>query len=225
MGEIKATLRLASGKALQGELRDVGLESVTIDVPARALSALERGARVTLALNGGQLPEDCLSDVHIETFREDGGHGRVVLRYVDRDELSRILAKGVGQQFNRRGSFRIEPDPRHPVQVHVATSAGETVSMQALDVSGTGVAAAGDEAGAATLSVGKRVNVRLEVPGSPRPLEFVAEVRYHRPEADVLHVGLMFDPDRTRGFATAQDHLIDYIMRRQRELLRTRIRK
>lgn len=222
MSDIKASLKLPNANALAGMLTDVGMTTVTIDVPARSLAQLERGSRATLSLTGGELPTAHVSEVHVETFRPEGNRGRVVLRYIDVEDLSRILAKGVGKHFNRRGSFRIEPDKKAPVTVHVSVGDHDTVTAQAIDVSGTGVALAANDIMAGKLPVGAHFSVQVIVPGSLRPLEFESEVRYHRPETSGLQVGLMFDAVRTRGFATTQEHLIDYIMRRQREKLRTR---
>ena len=58
------------------------------------------------------------------------------------------------------------------------------------------------------------------LPWSPRKLVFSSHVRRVIPTEDGILIGLDFDPDHTDNFEDATEHIVDYIMRRQRELLR-----
>lgn len=218
---VDARIVRASGSAAQAVLSELGPRSVTVTGPTRGAPAIEPGERVELVLSGDLVRGELRADGHLERSYEHESEQRYTIRFVELADFERLLATPVGRHFNRRGAYRVTPADDAPVRANLAAGGAEGVEAVLADVSATGCAVVAGEGPLAALEPSNAlIALRLELPGDPRPIELVAELRYISDGESGRHLGLCFDELRTRGFDAAQDRVVAYVMRRQRELLR-----
>ncbi len=219
--KVEARLVLLDGATISGVLAELGARTITVATPLKRGPEVESGSRLHFELSGDLVGGSHVADGHVDRCWQHGNTRRYTLRYAVLDDFERLLATRVGRHFNRRDAYRVIPADTQPVLVEVTPPDASTVICRALDVSAGGVAVpvagtplAALEPGAATLEL------TLRLPGSPRPVELVGRVRFAGEEEGAQRLGIAFDEDRSRGFAAAQDRVIDYVMKRQREELR-----
>ena len=152
---------------------------------------------------------------------EDSGHHRVSVWLDDAEDLARVLEAGAAANFNRRGAYRVAPAADSPVTLALNTADGSwSHTDKASDLSASGVGVLVDEATAKQMETAHELTLSLSLPGAHAPLHFVSHVRRVIAKDAGHLVGLDFDPVNTDNFDALAERVVDYIMRRQRELLR-----
>ncbi|MDP6945614.1 MAG: PilZ domain-containing protein [Myxococcota bacterium] len=219
---IQATLKFDDGESADGIVVNITNRGLVVVCNELRNPESTPGRRVSLLLSGAGIETPQEAPGHIQGVRtEDTSHHRVVVWVDDPEDLDRLMSAGISATFNRRGAYRVAPSASEPIKVQlVGTTGGWTHEDQVANLSASGVAVLVDKAVAAQLEEAGSLTASLQLPGRPRPTVFVSHVRRSIPKGDEFLVGLDFDPDLTENFEDISDLIVDYIMRRQRELLR-----
>ncbi|MGM0578345.1 MAG: PilZ domain-containing protein [Myxococcota bacterium] len=220
---VDAVLHLPDGRTAEGQLVDIGAHGVTILCDHRGTPAAEAGSRVRLVLRGAAVGGEHEAAGHVEQDRRVDDLRRISVRYLDQDAFRTLVDGGLGRIFNRRNAYRVRPSPTLPVRVELSgpVRAGRE-EARVLDLSVTGAAVVVPEERGREAQIGDEVELGLHLATSPRPVVFSAHIRHRTGHDEGIRLGLDLDAFRTVHFDEAQDRLRDYIMRRQREMLRTR---
>ncbi len=125
---------------------------------------------------------------------------------------------------NQRKSFRVEPSKAAPVEVRIGVEELEFVG-RLQDISADGVSVLMDAGVEARLASVVDVSLRLRPPPDDKTLAFRASIRNRtRVEGEnSTSYGLRLDPTGTPDFPEQQQHIVSYVMMRQRDLLQSRI--
>lgn len=219
--QVDARLVLLDGRTVVGALAEMGARTITIAAPLKRGPDVESGERLHFELTGELVGGAHVADGHVERCWQHGATRRYTLRYAVLEDFELLLATRVGRHFNRRDAYRVAPADTQPVMVDVTPANGAPVTCRALDVSAGGVAVAVAGTPLAPLEASSApLDLKLGLPGLPRPVELVGRVRFAGEIDGVQRIGIAFDEDRTLGFHAAQDRVVDYVMKRQREELR-----
>jgi len=219
---IRATLNFDGDQATAGVVANITNRGFVIVCDGLRDAKDAPGRRVTLELSGAGLKGPQSAPGHIQGVRtEDSSHHRVVVWVDDPADMERLMESGVKATFNRRGAFRVSPSQDEPVTVRLVLADGSwSHEDHACDLSATGLALMVDDAVAERLREASDLNVTVRLPRSPRSMAFLGHVRRLIPRDDKQLLGLDFDPDLSANYDTLAGHIISYIMRRQREILR-----
>ena len=87
-----------------------------------------------------------------------------------------------------------------------------------MDLSATGMALVVD--GDMDLTSGQTLQLKFSVQWDPKPLNFAGRVCYCGMRDGDMRYGIDFVEHQTPNFEEEQDRLVDYVMTRQREVLR-----
>jgi hypothetical protein len=231
--EIVAEIDLEGGRRLTARMVELGERCITVVTPTRSLPALDGGDRVALVVSSAARTWSVSARGHIERVVEDGHQSRVTVHFAVEAEFQALLDSGVGVAFNRRFAYRVQPADGEPVgvTVHPAEEAPVEVTVEAAgsrpeitgraeDISVTGVGFIVDSDRAASLSVGTRIVMVFRLPPGQDLVRISGQVRYRADAPNGQRVGA----DYERGaplFEVASEAITTYVMRRQRELLRT----
>ena len=219
---IEASLKLDDGRSYSGVVVNITNRGLVVVCSGLRDPEAMPGLRVSLRLTGAGMESAQEAPGHIQGVRnEDSTRHRLVVWVDDTADLDRLMSKGVSATFNRRGAYRVAPSAAEPIAVHLTPlSADWAHDDTAANLSASGVAVLVDQAKADKFQEAGTLVATLVLPGSPRKLAFTAQVRRAIPTEDGILIGLDFDPDRTDNFDDISDRIVDYIMRRQREVLR-----
>jgi hypothetical protein len=153
--------------------------------------------------------------------REEETHRRYGLEFLDRELVEKQLPPALARLFNRRGAFRVRPDPTRPIAVtlegFVTHGSVERTTVDLVDLSVTGMAVTVGPDFEKAFSGNVDVRVSMEVPGYPDDINLGAVIHYRKLLDDGVHYGIGFDPGRTANFAKQRRAIMDYVVRRYRE--------
>ena len=219
---IQATLRFSEKEVATGHVANITNRGFVVVCEVLKSADNAPGRRVTLQLSGAELDGILEAPGHIQGVRsEDSSHHRVVVWVDDIDDLNRLMESGVSATFNRRAAYRVDPSSEEPVAVTLVTPQGDwSHDDHACNVSATGLALLVNTTTAGQLEEGQGLTISVTLPRSPMTMDFAGHVRRLIPKEDGVLVGLDFDPDFTDHYDRFANRIIDYIMRRQREILR-----
>jgi hypothetical protein len=231
--EIVAEIDLEGGRRLTTRMVELGERCITVVTPTRSLPELDGGDRVGLVVSSEALAGPVSARGHVERVVEDGAQSRVTIHFAVEAEFQALLDSGVGVAFNRRFAYRVQPADGEPVGVTVHPAEGAPVEViveaagtrpeltgRAEDISVTGVGFTIDSASAAGLSVGTRIVMVFQLPPGEDLVRISGQIRYRANTPSGQRVGADYERG-TPLFEVASEAITAYVMRRQRELLRT----
>ena len=217
--EFVVTAKLeTSNSSTPGTLLEMGPRTVGILVDPAARCDSDLGDRVTVTLSGDEVGGQHSAVGDVLGIHSDEHGLRVTVRYADTTDYDSLLNTGVGRRFNRRTSFRVEPATERPITVTIKTKDGRDLTGIAMDLSATGMALVVN--GDIDLTSGQTLELGFSVQWDPKPLLFSGNVCYCGMRDGRMRYGVDFDAHRTVDFENVQDRLVDYVMTRQREILR-----
>lgn len=206
-----------SGEVLSLDITNVVVEFVSLDPPTLPL-----GVVVPLEFTTSSLRQAVRLHALVVSRTEEQTRRRYTFQFKlkegqDPGDLIRL--------FNRRSSFRTSME--RPVVVHVRSadapgqSRGAVVACELHDISATGLALVVTPEQDMKLG-SDRIEVEFELPSVDKPLKALATVRYRvLNQSSAIRYGCAFDP-ASSGFASTQQIVLRYLMRRQQERLRSR---
>jgi hypothetical protein len=214
---VTATLSTSGGSAT-GLLLEMGSRTVGLLFTSGELSRAALGDRATLSIVIDDAGGEHSAEGHLLSINDDERGRKITIRYSDVADYEALMTTGVGKRFNRRTTFRVEPEPERPVPVVITVADGGELQGRAMDLSATGMALV--VTGDMDLTSGQTLELRFSVPWDPKPLYFVGRVCYCGMRDGEMRYGVDFVPHQTPDFEDIQDRLVDYVMTRQREILR-----
>lgn len=218
--QVRAALSVDGGRSFEGTLEEMGPRTVGIAVPGSGAATAELGARAEIVLTSDALEREHRGRGHVIAWYQEGNVAHCTLRYSDPDDYRRLVDTGLGRHFNRRGAFRVEPAAANPVAVVVEDASGRRLAGHAKDVSATGMALVLDAGPGVELTSGQALSLHVTLPWLPSPLLVGARVCYCGERDGEMRYGVDFVAGSTADFEQTQDHVVDYVMKRQREILR-----
>lgn len=232
---VDAEVELASGRRVSARMIELNERSITVAAPARALRSLEGGDRVAVTLSSAVMTGPAVGRAHVDRVIIDGGVGRITLHFSEESEFQALLDSGIGSVFNRRFAYRVQPAADAPIAIAVHPAADAPIEIKvegdaagrpeltgtAEDISVAGVGFSVTDAGAEQLAIGTRVVMLLNLPPDAARVRVSGKVRYLAVAPNRTRVGADYEQG-TPLYEPALEAITSYVMRRQRDLLRTK---
>ena len=218
---VPAMLKFESGQSVEGTVVNVAYGGLVLTCRGLSPRSQELGGRVMLAVKAPGFEGQPEAQGHLEAARpDDKGLSRLKIRLDDAADLARLMDAGLARIFNRRGAYRVAPSELDPVFLLIQAADGFEYHDKASDISATGLGLIASQEVADQLANREEFVLKMALPGYPHEIHFMAQVRRCLPRDAGVLIGVDFDPTRSPNFEGAQDQIITYIMKRQRELLR-----
>lgn len=220
---LELALLTSLGESPAERILDVSNRSVSALFPGRAGIELQLGQSVTLRFSSPALPRPVRRDAVVVSRVELESRRRYGFEFDEEGPLEEGVSAGAHRVFNRRGAYRVKPDPKEPVEVyihvlepeaprHVATALLTSISTTGMDV----VARPDAAACLAPISI---VRLTLRLPTSTDMLEVGARIRHRTEEWNGVCYGLKLDSRHSADFHRQQKEILKYVSHRQAEAL------
>ena len=198
-------------RPLTGQLTQLAKRGAVVSFPNHEAPAILLGDRLRMDLRrfdrSTKAPKTRVATVY---RRQDGALSRhYALAFGATPE------EPAGSERNRRGAFRVRPDPAAPVQVAVSTP-GWSGSFDLVDISTTGLSVLVDRRAEVATVNHSRVWISLELLG--KNLRFRGVVHRRRLVSGRPCYGLAFDDLHSPGLERQQDAIARYVLRRQQRI-------
>jgi len=222
---ITAAIETPGGSSFEGQIADFSIDGVTICFQGGELPPLFMGQTVTITLRVA-MPSQEYSVVDIEAtvrkFAYDPASGisRCGLEFCHRVRRDSILFSTLFAIANQRGAARIEPDSKNPVAIALKLPDGFQAEGTIRDISATGVGVVvpGSLEGA---DVGQdTVDVIFSLPDADGDVDMSGTIRHKKLDFDATWVGIEFNEQDESRTDLQQKKIVDYVMQRQRDLLK-----
>jgi hypothetical protein len=203
-----------------GVVVDVTVEGAGVRFALSTAPSIAIGREVLLEFGSQQ--QKILTVAALVRFRrEEEAFRRYGLEFIDRDLVQKQLPPALARLFNRRGAFRVRPDPTQPVNVTLEgfLSSGnvERTTVTLIDLSVTGLAVTVSHEFERAFAGNIDVRVSMELPGYPEDINLGAVIHYRKLLDKGVHYGIGFDPQRTANFSKQRKAIMDYVVKRYRE--------
>lgn len=207
-------------------LQDLSAGGAGIVLPKTASGMLRLRDRIELHLISPKLSNGPVR-MHAKVCHLDerGLEPKVGISFESWREHRVLLDSELRSLFNEREAFRVEPG-LDPILVEVLARAGRVRLMGRLrDVSVLGLGVQLPLEATERLRVGMSVMLRFALPGSSEVIEAPCQVRHMRVDGSLRRSGIGFRmADGVRMKAEHRRSVRDFVMLRQRELLRMGVR-
>ena len=204
-----------------GTIIDVSADGAAVRFPLADCPALALGATVELSVTSDQLKTPLLAHARVRHRIEEKDFRQYGFQFTDREQFERRLSPILNALFNRRRAYRVEPDSEAPVEVAVeAHEGGTSVPGRLVNISAGGLQVRLPVDSDAALVDSDIVKLSFSLPQCPRPFALVGSVRSRFLDGMWVRYGIAFDQGRSGTFERQADGISDYVMRRQREILR-----
>ncbi len=218
---LRVTIERAGRKLVAGEAMDVSVGGALVRLEAQDVRELTVGEQVRLHFTGGQLnaPLVATAKVMHRCDVDEGGGCNYGLQFMNRDRFEGELSAELFRLFNRRGSYRVQPDPKEPVSITVqVVPDGPRAHGRMVDISATGIGVHVPAAMEAALVAVSRIRVSFTLPTSDDPLCLEGIIRSRRLiGGEALRYGILFMLEAGEAGEDQQSAIISYV--RQRQLL------
>ena len=217
---LEVTLSSGGQTLAPGIVVDVTVDGAGVRFPLATAPNIAIGEKVDLEFASQQQKILAVS-AFVRFRREEETVRRYGLEFLDRELVEKQLPPALARLFNRRGAFRVRPDPAAPVSVtlegFVSKGSVERTTVPLVDLSVTGMAVTVGTDFEKAFSGNVDVRVSMELPGYPDDINLGAVIHYRKLLGDGVHYGIGFDPERTANFARQRRAIMDYVVRRYRE--------
>ena len=204
-----------------GLVLDVSAGGVMVQLALAGCPDLAMGEEVELSFVADRFKRPLAVSARVVHRRDEGSSRRYGLQFTDRQQLENQVATELFRLFNRRKTYRVEPDPDVPIEVTLEQRhAGVQVHAQVKDISvgGLGVRVPADVL--AALGTSDRVKVAISLPGRQDPVVLIGNICHRRVAGEEIHYGIEFDLEQSEDPKRQQNAITDYVMKRQRATLR-----
>ena len=221
---LRVTIERAGQKPVAGEAMDVSAGGALVRLEAQDVRELTVGEQVQLHFTGGQLDAPLVSTAKVmhRCDVDEGGGCNYGLQFMNRDRLEGELTAELFRLFNRRGSYRVQPDPKEPVSVTVqAVPDGPRAHGRMVDISATGIGVHVPAAMEAALVAVSRIRVSFTLPTSDDPLCLEGIIRSRRLiGGEAVRYGILFMLDAGEAGQNQQSAIMSYVRQRQQGRIR-----
>jgi c-di-GMP-binding flagellar brake protein YcgR len=179
------------------------------------------GDEVQLRFTSKLLKQPLLVKARVAHRVEEDGCRRYGFQFTNRSELERQLAPELFRLFNRRSAYRVTPNERAPIDVIMEDhQGGAPVHARAVDISASGLGVRAPIEAEGTFVSIDHIGMTISLPGRPQPVVLRGIIRNRRLAGHEIRYGIEFDFERSRNTKREQHAVAEYVMIRQREMLR-----
>lgn len=219
LGDVEVSLVLSSQKLLPGELINMSLHGSAVFFPANECPDLTPNEMVKLKIVIAPSKKSITIDVIVKDSCMAGGKKLCRFQFAEPATFVQELDPSLWEYFNRRQSFRVEPDQAEPIEVMLEWQGGFGQG-RIIDISTAGMRLELDPELARTLRHADPLTLSSQLPGSKIPLKLAGNIRYRKPKEENTHCGIRFNWNwsKTDNFELQESAIGAYLMRRQREI-------
>jgi len=151
--------------------------------------------------------------------REELEDGRVYgIEFIDWLGLLAQLPIALAEMFNRRGDYRVEPNPEDPIQVTLE-ALPLRVNAWLRDISVVGLSAIIPSNLETVFRKVRKALVSFNLPHLGKKLKFQGRILHRNLTERGVCYGIVFRGEKTRAFQENQQLLAQYIQERKKEIL------
>ena len=221
----QVSVQSAEGVSALGEILDLSIGGVglrfSLEIPLSGCPDFTVGEEVQLSFAADRFKRPLAVSARVVHRLDEEGYRRYGLQFTDRQQLENQLATELFRLFNRRKTYRVEPDPDVPIEVTLEhRQAGVQVQAQVKDISAGGVGVRVPADVKATLGTSDRVKVAISLPGRQDPVVLIGNICHRRVAGEEIHYGIEFDLEQSEDANRQHSAITDYVMKRQRVTLR-----
>ena len=207
-------------EAIPGHVQDISANGVGVRFAKPGGPALLIGRTLELRFTCSS-PNPIVVSARVRQRNETSDSCSYGFGFTHMGQLRELLMTELSRTFNQRGMFRVPPTRDGDAETLLQHGNAESVRAQVISISGTGMACALPAAEDATFLRSDRLKVVLTLPACPEALHLEAHIRTRCFMNDIqLRYGIAFDLQATANAGQRQDLVIQYVTRRQREILR-----
>ncbi|MHC4415811.1 MAG: PilZ domain-containing protein [Planctomycetota bacterium] len=222
---LRVTIPNPKGRPFVGRLLDVSADGAGARFQAPEFPELAVGQEVNLIMTSDRLKSSLKVAARVQHRAEEEGFRRYGFRFLRREQLEAQLSPALRQLFNRRKAVRVSPDTRSSVPTALeAAPGGPSAKARLEDLSALGAGVSLEAEAEAVFATTTRVGISLSLPGCRDPVDLVGHIRYRRLVGARIHYGIEFDAALSRHFEQQQEAITEYVMQRQRRMLKRPVR-
>ncbi|MCH8151761.1 MAG: PilZ domain-containing protein [Planctomycetes bacterium] len=212
---LHVTLLDPEGSPFPALLLDVSASGAAAHFFAPDCPTLPIGDRVDLVFTAERLKTPLTVAARVVHRSEDDGCRRYGFRFIEREQLEAKLYPVLRRLFNRRGAFRVAPEPEPRINVTLEGPFGPRVEGALVDLSASGTRVGVKPVAELLFAKVRKVAISLSLPDSRGPVRMTGNIRHRRLVGAAIHYGLDFDPEQSENFAHQQKAIINYVMQRE----------
>jgi hypothetical protein len=175
LGDVEVNLVLSSQRLLPGELINMSLDGNAVFFPAKEWPDLTPNERVMLKIVIPPSMKSITIDALVKDSCMAGGKKLCRFQFAKPATFLQKLDPSLGEYFNRRKSFRVEPDQAEPIKVMLEWQGG-FAQGRIIDISTAGMGLELDPELARTLGHADLLTLSFHLPGSKIPLKLAGKL-------------------------------------------------
>ncbi len=221
--DVQVRLRTADGVSVLAQICDgsIGGIGLRFSLDNTGCPDLTVGEEVELTIASDRLKRPLAISARVVHRLDEESSREYGLQFTDRQQLEDQLATELFRLFNRRKTYRVEPDRNAPVEATLEHGqAGVQVQAEVVDISVEGLGVRVPADAMATLGTTDRVKVAISLPGRQAPVILIGTIRFRQVKGEEIGCGIEFDFEQSEDPKRQQNAITDYVMKRQREVLR-----
>jgi hypothetical protein len=180
----------------------------------------EPGLPVLLEFSANALRDPMLVQGVVRHTKEVFSGQRLGVSFRDARELDGQLPPSLIPVFNRRNCYRVSPVASPGLKAECTAMGDSHARMRLLDVSLSGVGLLAGLPEDRILQMGEVTTISFHLPNHPAPIVTLATVLYEESLPGGMRYGVRYIPDKCDDFQTTERAIGDYILNRQRSVLR-----
>lgn len=221
------TVKSRSGEAYAGgEVTDAPDDGVILRFSQACPPTLSVGEGVILSCRLPQRRMPVELDATVVSRVETDAGRRYRLRFDQQGDGPEEVSRQFYRYVNRREADRVEPDAEHRVEVTLRVTGEQTGALTVTgflkDISATGLSVLTQQTVDLALAGVERLEVSLRLPTSSRIVRLAARICSRMLEGRAVSYALQFESERCTEFLAQQEDIMDYVMARLIESLRSK---
>jgi len=208
------SLLLPGQKKVTGELAGVDMSHAAMSFPVRECPNLERDERIRLSLTLVESRKTLDMDALVKGSRSSKDRVLYQFKLIDTDRLLREQDPVLTGLFNRRGAFRVKPDPQDPISVDLIRNIHSGKGSM-IDISTLGVALRVLPSSAPWHRYADQVSISFTLPGSGDTFRLDGRIARVSPLEKGTVLGVEFDRDKTKRIRPQEQSISRYVLQRQ----------
>lgn len=213
------SLLLPGQKKLAGELADVNMSGAAISFPAAQCPDFATDERIRLSLMLLKSQKSLILDALVKGSKSSQDRILYQFTFIDTTHLFRDLDPALTSLFNRRGAFRVGPDPLTPIGVTLDCD-GHSTKGSILDISLTGISLGVEKTVSRRFEYADQISMTFRLPGQKDVFRMVGRNVHLVSLQKGVRLGIEFDRKETENIRQQEQAISRYVMQRQLALLK-----
>ena len=223
--DLRVTIPNPAGDVFQGRLIDLSGSGAGASFPLSNCPILAIGERAELVFTTQRLKAPLVMAARVQNRMEHQDSCRYGFVFLEGQLREVNLSSDLRELFNRRKTVRVRPDPQSPINVVLeALQGGQQVEGRLEDISASGARVGLQEQIDSRLRTISTVRISFSLPESGA-VSMTGHIRHRQIVRGSVSYGIEFDPELTDNFGRQQEAVVQFVMQRQRELLRQKAEK